>query len=70
MSHLENTALQEFHGSKLVYYKRYVDDTFLIFSNEQDSISFFEHMNCQHPNISFTVETENDGCLPFLDVFG
>ena len=35
---------------------------------KQDSISFFEHMNCQHPNISFTVETENDGCLLFLDV--
>ena len=68
MSHLEKIALHEFHGSKPIYYKRYVDDTFLIFSNEQDSISFFEHMNCEHSNISFTVETENDGCLPFLDV--
>ena len=68
MSHLESTALHKFHGNKPIYYKRYVDDTFLIFSNEQDSISFFEHMNCQHPNISFTIETENDDCLPFLDV--
>ena len=53
-----------FLEKKPIYYKRYADDTFLIFSNEQDSISFFEHMNCQHPNISFTVETENDDCLP------
>ena len=25
-------------------------------------------MNCQHPNISFTFETENGNCLHFLDV--
>ena len=53
---------------KPVLYRRYVDDTFIIFKHKNDVVKFFNYLNSQHPNISFTKEEETEGKLPFLDV--
>ena len=44
-------------------WKRYVDDTFTIL----DVDSFLQHLNNLQPSIRFTMETENDYKLAFLD---
>ena len=53
---------------KPTYYRRYVDDTFLLFREKHHANMFLTYMNDQHPNIKFTYEMEKDGRLPFLDV--
>lgn len=48
------------------FWKRYVDDT--ITALPQDQIQgFHDHLNSIEPTIQFTIETEVDGTLPFLD---
>ncbi|GJQ88541.1 hypothetical protein Trydic_g20125, partial [Trypoxylus dichotomus] len=48
---------------------RYVDDTFVIWPNGPRTLEEFpQHINRQHANINFTMEIEEDGNLPFLDV--
>ena len=49
-------------------YKRYVDDTFLLFKNETQINNFLNYLNSQHNNIEFTSELEQDSTLPFLDL--
>ena len=39
-----------------LYYKRYVDDCFLVFRNEQHAPRFLNYLNSKHRNISFTME--------------
>ena len=51
------------------FYRRYVDDTFLIFENYQHIPKFLNYLNSKHPNIEFTCDMESDGSIPFLDVF-
>ncbi|XP_071794470.1 uncharacterized protein [Asterias amurensis] len=47
---------------------RYVDDTFIIWSHGLENLDdFLSHINRQHPNIQFTMETETSDSLPFLD---
>ena len=41
MCHLETSALDNFSGIKPLFYKRYVDDTFLVFHNQTDTEAFF-----------------------------
>lgn len=36
--------------------------------SENDAKSFLEFLNTQHPNIKFTLETETEGKLPYLDI--
>ena len=48
-------------------YKRYVDDTFSLFDNEESSEKFLNRLN-QIPSLEFTIEKEENGKLPFLDV--
>ena len=50
------------------YYKRYVDDTFLLFASEDHVNKFYNYINTRHQNITFTFDIEKDGSLPFLDV--
>ena len=65
----EETWLNNFnHSNHPLLYRRYVDDTFCVFHNEQDAMSFFDYFNSRHPNIKFTFEKENDGKLSFLDI--
>ena len=53
---------------KPVYYKRYMDDTFLLFRSKQNIKMFFRYINSRHKNMSFTLEEESDNKLPFLDI--
>ena len=51
-----------------VFYRRYVDDTFVVFKQESHAHLFFQYINTQHPNISFTAEHEHNNKISFLDV--
>ena len=52
---------------KAVIYKRYVDDTFLLFRSKDHIEKFQGYLNCQHPNIMFTSEIEVNNSISFLD---
>ena len=52
---------------KPLYYRRYVDDTFLLFRHRTHIHQFLEFLNNKHQNIKFTCETEENGKLSFLD---
>ena len=47
-------------------WKRHVDDTFTILDRENVD-DFLQHLNNQQPSIRFTMETEKDNKLAFLD---
>ena len=48
---------------------RYVDDTFDIWPHGSAPLKIFhEHLNQQCPSIQFTIKTEDNGKIPFLDV--
>ena len=68
MGHHERIWLQQYDGPAIYFYRRYVDDTFCLFNNETDALEFFHYVNDKHPNITFTMETEVNHKLPFLDV--
>lgn len=52
-----------------VSYSRFVDDTFVIVRSLKDSESLLSILNSVHPNLSFTIESEQASFgLPFLDV--
>ena len=53
---------------KPISYRRYVDDTFLLFSSELHVTKFLNYMNSKHQNIKFTVEREKDKSISFLDI--
>ena len=53
---------------KPILYRRYVDDTFVIFRSPEHVTPFLDYLNTRHSNIKFTVEQENNGRLPFLDI--
>jgi len=50
------------------HYKRYMDDTFLLFKEQHQVKPFLDFLNKQLPNINFTAEQETEGSLPFLDL--
>ena len=53
---------------KPISYRRYVDDSFLLFSSELHVTKFLNYMNSKHRNIKFTVEREENDSLSFLDI--
>ena len=53
---------------KPVFYRRYVDDTFLLFQDKSHAPLFKEYLNSKHPNITFTSECEDNNQLPFIGV--
>ena len=61
----ETTALTTTSYPPKVW-ERHVDDVFSIIrkSNLHD---FFQHINCLHPKTKFTMKTEENSQLPFLD---
>ena len=68
MSVHEKKWLHHYQGPPVRFYKRYVDDIFLMFDCKDHAYEFLEYLNKQHPCIKFTVEDEQNGKIPFLDV--
>ena len=51
------------------YYKRYVDDTFIIWTHGPEKLqNFLDNFNAQIDSIKFTVETETNKTINFLDL--
>ena len=53
---------------KLVIYRKYVDDTFLLFRSKHHIEKFRYYLNRQHKNIKFTSEAESENFISFLDI--
>ena len=49
-------------------YLRYMVDTFVSFRSRSDDLVFFDILNQLHSSLTFTIEEENIGQLPFLDL--
>ena len=63
MGHHERRWLNDYSGIGPLFYRRYVDDIFCIFQNQNDAEMFLNYINMMHPNIKFTMETEVSKCL-------
>ena len=61
---LENCPIE----FKPVFYKRYLDDTIILFNDASHAPLFLEYMKSWHPNIDFTMENEQTCKIAFLDV--
>ena len=50
------------------FFRRYVDDIFLLFDKRDQVNKFLRYMNSRHRNIKFTYEEEDNNTLAFLDI--
>ena len=57
-----NECPEEF---KPVYYRRYVDDIFVLFRSPDYLQKFKNYLNSRHRNISFTCEKEQNNSMHF-----
>ena len=53
---------------KSIYFRRYVDDCYVIFCSREHFLPFQNDLNSQRPNLTFTGELETNSTLPFLDI--
>ena len=63
----EEKALRSYYGCKKRVWWRIVDNIFAIVKRLEVQL-LMQHLNAQHPNIQLTVEVEEDGCFPFMDL--
>ena len=68
MGYHDKGWIRNYNYGGLLYYKRYVDDIFAVFETKDHALSFYNYISRQHSKIKFTMETEKNGKLPFLDV--
>ena len=66
MSKIETEAKEL--GAAFDYYTRYVDDCFSIVPDLAVAQLNLSILNQIHPKIQFTIDTETDGVLAFLDI--
>ena len=64
----QNTWLKFFHGSTILLYRWYVDNTFCLFHSDRDATIFFDYINSRHPNIRSTKKNQVNHKLPSLNV--
>ena len=67
MKDIESRAIKtSFYAPSL--WKQYVDDTFVL-TEQGYLINLDDRINNIEPSIKFTMETETNGYIPFLDVY-
>ena len=64
LGHLEKNWLSETFSP--VHYRRYADDIFCVFDDEEKADLFLDFLNSRHANLKFTIEKGNKK-IPFLD---
>ena len=52
----------------VLYWIRFVDDTFVVIKSREQAENILEFLNNQHKTIKFTMEKELNGSINFLDV--
>ena len=52
--------------NQLTIWFRYVDDTFTLFKNKNDALSFLSYLNGRHNNFKFTIEFQQNDEIPLL----
>ena len=57
--------IRNYNCGGLLYYKRYIDDIFMLFETKDHAVSFDNYISRQYSNVKFTMETEKNGKLPF-----
>ncbi|XP_072037195.1 uncharacterized protein [Amphiura filiformis] len=68
MEHFETKALDTYPLKPVAWF-RFVDDTFVVWRHGKDElVKFLNHLNNQHKCIQLTMEIEEAGGIPFLDV--
>ena len=69
MCHFENIWVEICPSHfKPIIYRRFLDDTFLLFRSKDHVEKFRNYLNKQHKNKKFTSEIEQNGSLSFLDI--
>jgi hypothetical protein len=69
MEYFEEMALETATHKPLCWFRYVDDDTFVIWPHGPGKLAeFLDHLNGVHENIKFTMETERDGHLSFLDI--
>ena len=53
---------------KPTYYRKYVDNIFVLFRSPDHLEKFRNYLNSKHRNITFTCEKEQNNSMAFLDV--
>ncbi|VDP76241.1 unnamed protein product [Echinostoma caproni] len=66
MAHLEEKGTTILW--RVILYKRYVDDTVVITEILEEPMIIMDEVNRLHPNIHFTMESESNNKLNFLDI--
>ena len=66
MDELEKKAFEQLQAPPRIWH-RFVDDVISVM-NSSDEALLLDHLNEQHPRITFTMERENEGKMPFMDV--
>ena len=67
--HFEKNSLQNFSSDfKAHYYRRYVDDIFVLFTSPKHLEAFHNFLNGRHANRSFTFQCEKQNRISFLDI--
>ena len=64
MCHIENQLEQQ--NMIPSFYRRHVDDTLVKMPNTESAADFLQVLNSVHPSLSFTMEFEHEGSIPFL----
>ena len=68
MSFHEANWIKVYGSGNILFYKRYVDDIFCLLNNENEAEHFLEYLNSKHTSIKFTMKTEAENKIPFLDI--
>ncbi|CAF1553686.1 unnamed protein product [Adineta ricciae] len=66
--HLEKQLMDDLNQNGLVFWRRYVDDTFAIIAENTNPQALLTILNSFHSSIQFTMESELSGSLSFLDI--
>ena len=65
----ENKCLKDCpHSLNPVFYRRYVNDIFVLFSSLDQLEKFKKYLSSKHPNVKFLLEKESDGRLSLLPI--